>query len=176
MGFFEKMKKEYYCSMKRKNLYSEIKNSENKILFSNKIVMETNMEVKVTKTYKVGNLEFSSIEAVQQHVAKETVMAYLAEGVDHVIENSAEFIKQLKILSGIKYSNVGSNKGNLKDINEYLERHGSNLVRSALDWPVYTVNTPYESFTIRFTGKVWELHSLIVDSEDWILELRKHRV
>ena len=162
--------------MKRKILNSKIENFENKILFSNKIVMETNMEVKVTKSYKVGNLEFSSLEAVQQHVAKETVMAYLAEGVDHVIENSAEFIKQLKILSGIKYSNVGTGKGNLKDINEYLESKGSNLVRSALDWPVYTVNTVDDSFTIRFTGKVWELHSLIVDNPDWISELRKYEV
>ena len=167
--------------MKRKNSTTK-KNSlflEKNSFFSNKnniVKGDKIMEVKVTKTYKVGNLEFSSIEAVQQHVAKETVLAYLAEGVDHVIENSAEFIKQLKILKGIKYSNVGTGKGNLKDINEYLESKGSNVVRSALDWPMYTFNTPDESFTIRFTGKVWELHSMIVDSPDWISEVKKYEV
>ena len=134
------------------------------------------MEVKVTKSYKVGNLEFSSIEAVQQHVAKETVEAYLAEGVDHVIENSTEFIKQLKALKGIKYSNVGTGKGNLKDINEHLEKQGSCLVRSTIDWPVYTVHTSSESFSIRFTGKVWELHSMIVDNPDWISEIKKYKI
>ena len=134
------------------------------------------MEVKVTKSYKVGNLEFSSLEAVNQYAAEQTVLTYLNKGVDHVIENSAEFIKSLKILKGIKYSNVGTGKGNLKDINEHLEKQGSCLVRKPLDWPVYVVNTPSESFTIRFTGKVWELHSMIVDNPDWISEIKKYKI
>ena len=166
--------------MKRKNYTT--KNSlflEKNSFFSNKnniVKGDKIMEVKVTKSYKVGNLEFSSIEAVQQHVAKETVEAYLTEGVDHIIENSAEFVKQLKILKGIKYSNVRTGKGNLKDINEHLEKQGSCLVRKPLDWPVYVVNTPSESFTIRFTGKVWELHSMIVDNPDWISDLKKYKI
>ena len=160
--------------MKRKILNSEIQNFEKN--FSNKKVMETKtMEVKITKTYKVGDLEFSSLEAVQQHVAQQTVQSYLACGTDYIIEHGADFIKNLKILKGIKYSNVGTGKGNLKDINEHLESKGSSIVRSTIDWPVYTINTPDESFTIRFTGKVWELHSIIVDSEDWVSELRKYK-
>ena len=163
--------------MKRKKINSEIKFSENKIFDSNKkLSLETNMEVKVTKSYKVGNLEFSSLEAVNQYAAEQTVLTYLNKGVDHVIENSAEFIKSLKILKGIKYSNVGTGKGNLKDINEHLEKQGSCLVRKPLDWPVYVVNTPSESFTIRFTGKVWELHSMIVDNPDWISEIKKYKI
>ena len=164
--------------MKRKKINSEIKFSENKIFDSNKkLSLETKtMEVKITKSYKVGNLEFSSLEAVQQYAAEQTVLTYLNKGVDHVIENSAEFIKNLKILKGIKYSNVGTGKGNLKDINEHLESKGSSLVRSTIDWPVYTINTPDESFTIRFIGKVWELHSIIVDSPDWINDLKKYKV
>ena len=164
--------------MKRKKINSEIKFSENKIFDSNKkLSLETKtMEVKITKSYKVGNLEFSSLEAVQQYAAEQTVLTYLNKGVDHVIENSAEFIKNLKILKGIKYSNVGTGKGNLKDINEHLESKGSSLVRSTIDWPVYTINTPDESFTIRFIGKVWELHSIIVDNPDWISEVKKYKV
>ena len=163
--------------MKRKKINSEIKFSENKFFDSNKkLSLETNMEVKVTKSYKVGNLEFSSLEAVNQYAAEQTVLTYLNKGVDHVIENSAEFIKSLKILKGIKYSNVGTGKGNLKDINQHLENQGSCLVRKPLDWPVYVVNTPSESFTIRFTGKVWELHSMIVDNPDWISEIKKYKI
>ena len=164
--------------MKRK--FSTTKNSqilENRIFNSNKNVMETKtMEVKITKSYKVGDKEFTSLEAVQHYAAEQTVMAFLEQGVDHVIENSTEFIKNLKILKGIKYSNVGTGKGNLKDINEHLESKGSSLVRSTIDWPVYTVNTPDESFTIRFIGKVWELHSIIVDNPDWISEVKKYKV
>ena len=165
--------------MKRK--FHITKNSqilENKIFNSNKkLSLETKtMEVKITKTYKVGDKEFSSIEAVNQYAAEQTVLTYLNKGVDHVIENSAEFIKSLKILKGIKYSNVGTGKGNLKDINEHLEKQGSCLVRKPLDWPVYVVNTPSESFTIRFTGKVWELHSMIVDNPDWISEIKKYKI
>ena len=134
------------------------------------------MEIKATKVYKVGDKELTSIDAVNQFVAQQTVAAYLAEGVDHVIENSEEFIKQLKVLKGIKYSNVGVGKGNLKDINEHLESKGSCLVRSTIDWPVYTVHTPSESFTIRFTGKVWELHGMIVNNPEWVSEVKKYKV
>ena len=167
--------------MKRKNSTTK-KNSlflEKNSFFSNKnniVKGDKIMEVKVTKTYKVGDLEFSSIEAVNQHVAQQTVLALLNQGVDHVIENSEEFIRQLKILKGIKYSNVGVGKGNLKDINKHLESKGSCLVRSTIDWPVYSVHTPNESFTIRFTGKVWELHGMIVDNPDWISEVKKYKV
>ena len=163
--------------MKRKNY--TIKNSQilvNKIFNSNKIVMETKMDIKASKIFKVGDKEFTSIEAANQFVAQGTVQSYLSCGVDYIIDNSEDFIKNLKILKGIKYSNVGVGKGNLKDINEHLESKGSCLVRSTIDWPVYTVHTPSESFTIRFTGKVWELHGMIVDNPDWISEVKKYKV
>ena len=164
--------------MKRK--FSTTKNSQNlvnKIFNSNKILsLETNMDIKASKIFKVGDKEFTSIEEANQFVAQGTVTSYLACGVDYIIDNSEDFIKNLKVLKGIKYSNVGVGKGNLKDINEHLEGKGSSLVRSTIDWPVYTVNTPSESFVIRFTGKVWELHGMIVDNPDWISEVKKYKV
>ena len=147
--------------MKRKNLLLEKNSTKLNFTFQIKKVMETKMNITATKSYKVGNLEFTSLEAANAHVAKIEVEAHLNEGVDHIIENSEAFIKSLKALAGIKYTNVG--KGNLKDINEHLEKSGSSVVRSSVDWPVYTINTPSESFVIRFVGKVWELHSLIVE-------------
>ena len=163
--------------MKRKNLYSEINFFENKIFNSNKkLSLETKMDIKASKIFKVGDKEFTSIEAANQFVAQGTVQSYLDCGVDYIIDNSEDFVKNLKILKGIKYSNVGIGKGNLKDINEHLEKQGSCLVRKPLDWPVYVVNTPSESFTIRFTGKVWELHSMIVDNPDWISEVKKYKI
>ena len=165
--------------MKRKN-YTTKKNSlflEKNSFFLNKInIGDSNMDIKASKIYKVGDKEFTSIEAANQFVAQGTVQSYLACGVDYIIDNSEDFIKNLKILKGIKYSNVGVGKGNLKDINEHLESKGSCLVRSTIDWPVYTVHTPNESFTIRFTGKVWELHGMIVDNPDWISEVKKYKV
>ena len=150
--------------MKRKNLlliekFSTILNS----LFSNKnnLIGDKKMNITATKSYRVDDKEFTSIEAANAYVAKFEVEAYLKKGVDYIIENSEGFIKSLKVLAGIKYTNVG--KGNLKDINEHLEKSGSSIVRSTVDWPVYTVNTPSESFVIRFVGKVWELHAMIVN-------------
>ena len=133
------------------------------------------MDIKASKIFKVGDKEFTSIEAANQFLAQGTVQSYLDCGVDYIIDNSEDFVKNLKILKGIKYSNVGLGKGNLKDINEHLEKQGSCLVRSTLDWPVYTVHTPDESFSIRFTGKVWELHGMIVDNPGWISEIKKYQ-
>jgi hypothetical protein len=148
--------------MKRKKVFLENKISENNsTTFQIKKVMETKMEIKAAKSYKVGDKEFSTLEAANSYVAQFAVEAMLKEGVDYIVENSAEFIKQLKIVSNIKYTNVG--KGNLKDINDHLEKQGSSVVRSTVDWPVYTINTPSESFAIRFVGKVWELHAMIVN-------------
>jgi hypothetical protein len=148
--------------MKRKKVFLENKISENNsTTFQIKKVMETKMEIKAAKSYKVGDKEFSTLEAANSYVAQFAVEAMLNEGVDHIIENSETFIKNLKALAGIKYSNTG--KGNLKDINDHLEKQGSSVVRSTVDWPVYTINTPSESFVIRFVGKVWELHAMIVN-------------
>jgi hypothetical protein len=149
--------------MKRKNLLLIEKNST-KMNFTfqiNNLIGDKKMNITATKSYKVGDQEFTSIEAANAYVAKIEVEAYLKEGVDHIIENSEAFIKSLKALAGIKYTNVG--KGNLKDINEHLEKSSSSIVRSTVDWPVYTINTPSESFVIRFVGKVWELHAMIVN-------------
>ena len=157
--------------MKRKNLLLEKNSTILNFTFQIKKVMETKMNITATKSYKVGDKEFLTLEAANAHVAKFEVEAMLNEGVDHIIENSETFIKSLKALAGIKYTNVG--KGNLKDINDHLEKSGSSVVRSSVDWPVYTINTPSESFVIRFVGKVWELHSLIV--EQGIDSLRQYK-
>jgi hypothetical protein len=133
--------------------------------------METKMEIKAAKSYKVGDKEFITLESANAYVAQFAVEDMINQGVDHIIENSVEFIKNLKALAGIKYSNTG--KGNLKDINEHLEKSGSSVVRSTTDWPVYTIHTPSESFVIRFVGKVWELHSLIVN--EGVDSLKKYK-
>jgi hypothetical protein len=148
--------------MKRKNSIVEKNSSKLNFTFQiNNLIGDKNMEIKAAKSYKVGDKEFSTLESANGYVAQFAVEAMLKEGVDHIIENSAEFIKNLKALAGIKYTNVG--KGNLKDINEHLEKSNSSIVRSSVDWPVYTLYTPSETFTIRFVGKVWELHAMIVN-------------
>jgi hypothetical protein len=148
--------------MKRKNSILEKNSTKMNFTFQiNNLIGDKKMNITATKSYKVGDQEFYSLEAANAYVAKIEVEAYLKEGVDHIIENSEAFIKSLKALAGIKYTNVG--KGNLKDINEHLEKSGSSIVRSTVDWPVYTINTPSESFVIRFVGKVWELHAMIVN-------------
>jgi hypothetical protein len=148
--------------MKRKNSILEKNSTILNFTFQNKnLIGDKNMNITANKSYKVGDKEFSTLEAANAYVAQFAVEAMLNEGVDHIIENSETFIKNLKALAGIKYSNVG--KGNLKDINDHLEKSGSSIVRSSVDWPVYTLYTPSETFTIRFVGKVWELHAMIVN-------------
>ena len=80
--------------MKRKN--STTKNS----LFSNTIKnMETNMEIKVTKTYRVGDKEFTSKNEAFKATARAVLEAHYNEGVEALIENAAEVRRALGILS-----------------------------------------------------------------------------
>ena len=80
--------------MKRKNFTTQ-KNS----LFSNTKNMETKvMEIKVTKVYRVGGVEYSSREAAFKATAKEILQKHFEEGIDSLIQNAAEVRRALSIL------------------------------------------------------------------------------
>lgn len=81
--------------MKRKILYSQ-KNS----LFSNTINMETKvMDIKVSKVYKVGNVEYTSKEEAVRASAMETLNKEIPVGLDNVLAKADEIISALKIVS-----------------------------------------------------------------------------
>ena len=81
--------------MKRKNLYSE-KNS----LFSNTTSMETKiMEIKVSKVFKVGNVEYSSREEAIKASAMELLNTEIPKGLDSVLANASEIIKALQVVN-----------------------------------------------------------------------------
>ena len=87
-------------------------------------------------------------------------------GVQSVINNSADFLKLLKIVSGSATKGIVMKGGNgtLKGLNELLVEEGNSIERDDIDWPVYHLNlADGTSHTIRFTGKVWELFNLYVD-------------
>ena len=56
--------------MKRKNLLLEKNSTILNFTFQIKKVMETKMNITATKSYKVGDKEFSTLEAANAHVAK----------------------------------------------------------------------------------------------------------
>ena len=81
--------------MKRKILYSQ-KNS----LFSNTINMETKvMDIKVSKVYKVGNVEYTSKEEAVKASAMEILNKEIPVGLDNVLAKADEIISALKIVS-----------------------------------------------------------------------------
>ena len=81
--------------MKRKNFTTE-KNS----LFSNKTSMETkNMEIKVSKVFKVGGVEYSSKEEAVKAGAMELLNTEIPKGLDNVLAKAEEIIKALQIVN-----------------------------------------------------------------------------
>ena len=99
--------------------------------------------------------------------AKEVVQNLIEQGVDDVIENSDNFIENLKIASGIKKPKMvtktsGSSRGSLASINEILSTNGMKIDRDTSKWPLYHIfkdGQHQESFI--FKGKVSELHDII---------------
>ena len=81
--------------MKRENY-----TTKNNSLFLNKTSMETKiMEIKVTKTYKVGNQEFTSKNEAFKATARVVLEQHYNEGIEALIENAAEVRRALGILS-----------------------------------------------------------------------------
>ena len=80
--------------MKRKNLYSQ-KNS----LFSNSKSWRQIMEIKVSKVFKVGGVEYSSREEAVKASAMELLNTEIPLGVDNVLSKASEIVKALQIVS-----------------------------------------------------------------------------
>ena len=63
--------------------------------------METKiMEIKVTKTYRVGDKEFTSKNEAFKATARLVLEQHYNEGVEALIENAAEVRRALGILAG----------------------------------------------------------------------------
>jgi len=124
------------------------------------------MKLEIKKTFKIGDKEYASKNEALKSVAIEELTKIVDRGVKSVIENSADFLRLLKIVSGSATKGIvmKGGSGTLKSLNELLSEEGHNIERDDIDWPVYHLNlADGSSHTIRFTGKVWELFNLYVD-------------
>jgi actin-like ATPase involved in cell morphogenesis len=126
--------------------------------------MKINLEIK--KSFKIGDKEFSSKNEALKSIALEELTKIVEGGVQSVIDNSADFLKLLKIVSGSATKGIvmKGGSGTLKGLNELLVEEGHNIERDDSDWPVYHINlVDGTSHSIRYTGKVWELYNLYVE-------------
>jgi cell division ATPase FtsA len=124
------------------------------------------LKLEIKKTFKIGDKEYNSKEEALKSVALVELTKIVEGGVQSVVDNSADFLKLLKIVSGSATKGVVMKGGNgtLKGLNELLTEEGNSIERDDIDWPVYHINlVDGSSHTIRFTGKVWELYNLYVD-------------
>jgi len=124
------------------------------------------LKLEIKKTFKIGDKEYNSKEEALKSVALVELTKIVEGGVQSVIDNSADFLKLLKIVSGSATKGIVMKGGNgtLKGLNELLTEEGNSIERDDIDWPVYHLNLiDGSSHTIRFTGKVWELYNLYVD-------------
>ena len=124
------------------------------------------MKLEIKKTFKIGDKEYSSKQEALKSVALVELTKIVEGGVDSVIDNGADFLKLLKIVSDSATKGIVMKGGNgtLKGLNELLVEEGHSIERDDIDWPVYHINlADGSSHTIRFTGKVWELYNLYVD-------------
>ena len=122
------------------------------------------MKVEIQKTYKIGENTFSSLEEANKFLLEEIYNS----GLEEILKNPNNFIQALKTVINpgnpekTTYSNTG--KPTLKEIQEYLRNQGYKISRHEKFWPVYEILTPEkEEKIIRYTGKVHELHSLILE-------------
>ena len=102
--------------------------------------------------------------------AKEVIEQFIEQGVDDVIENSDNFIENLKIASGIKQVKIATKKtgnsnparGSLASINQILSGSGYSIKRDDKTWPLYHVYKGTEiEYSLLFKGKVSELHDIL---------------
>jgi actin-like ATPase involved in cell morphogenesis len=124
------------------------------------------MKLEIKKTFKIGDKEFTSKNEALKSVAIVELTSIVESGVQSVIDNSADFLRLLKIVSGSTTKGIvmKGGSGTLKSLNELLTENGHNIERDDNDWPVYHINlADGSSHVIKFTGKVWELYNLYVD-------------
>ena len=60
--------------------------------------METNMEIKVSKVFKVGGVEYASKEEAMKASAMEILNTQIPLGLKNVVEKAEEIIKALQIV------------------------------------------------------------------------------
>ena len=138
----------------------------------------------IENSYKVGDKVFSNLKDAQKYVLE----TMYNNGFDWILENATSFSDTLLKFKEIKpvrkasengtprtYSNIG--KGNLEMLTKSLETKYK-LFRDKKEWPIYHFRGigEYNSFSIRFTGKVFELYDLLIsnlDNLDGILEKYK---
>ena len=121
-----------------------------------------NLEIK--KTYSINGKEFNSKEEDVKSIALAELSKIVEGGVDSVLENSTDFLRLLRTLSSTKGTVIKGGSGTLKALNELFSENGDSIERDDFDWPVYHITTQGEKHTIRFTGKVWELYNLYIES------------
>ena len=124
------------------------------------------MKLEIKKTFKIGDKEFTSKNEALKSVAIVELTSIVEGGVQSVIENSADFLRLLKIVSGSATKGIvmKGGSGTLKSLNELLSESGNSIERDDNDWPVYHINlVDGSSHVIRFTGKVWELYNLYIE-------------
>jgi hypothetical protein len=148
--------------IKKENSQKENSNNISLSFFSNNI-RENTMNIEISKSYKIGDRTFSSLEEANEHLIEEMI----SRGSKWVIENKAQVIAALQQFgkpdtstsTNRTYSNTG--KGNLEMIKERLK--GRYHVRRDEDtWPVYHFHNDTEYHVIRYTGKVWQLYDLVI--------------
>ena len=149
--------------MKRENL--EIKNISNNF-FLNKINKRESMKLEVTKSYKIGENTFSSLEEANLFILNSLYEA----GLESIIANPTAFTEALRAVTNPSAIPQGtsvskpSDGGNMRDIQERLRGEGYRISRHEKFWPVYEVTKPEGTLAaFRFTGKVWELYNLICE-------------
>lgn len=81
--------------MKRKKLYLEKNNSNTFQILSHG---DKIMEIKVSKVYKVGGVEYSSKEEAMKASAMEVLNTEIPLGVSNVLAKAEEIISALKIV------------------------------------------------------------------------------
>jgi hypothetical protein len=121
-----------------------------------------NLEIK--KTYSINGKEFNSKEEAVKSIALAELSKIVEGGVQNVLDNSTDFLRLLRTVSSTKGTVVKGGSGTLKALNELLVENGDSIERDDFDWPVYHITLQGEKHTIRFTGKVWELYNLYIES------------
>ena len=121
-----------------------------------------NLQIK--KTYSINGKEFNSKEEAVKSIAINELTQIIEGGVESVLQNSTDFLRLLRTVSSSKGTVVKGGSGTLKALNELLVENGDSIERDDFDWPVYHITVGNEKHTIRFTGKVWELYNLYIES------------
>jgi hypothetical protein len=141
--------------------------------------MDITSKVEIKKTFTVDGIEYSDKKEASIAAAKLTLGQLVSEGVDSVIENYADFIKALRILSPVlgdtqlPEPKQGA-KGTLNSLDWALSQKGMRIVRSKVSWPVYHIFlADGEEKVITFKKEVWALCNLF--DKEGIEGLLKHQ-